>query len=605
MTKTDYSKWSKSDLIKEVKKLEKRKKYGIVWDEETNKEVFEEAILKKFPVLQELKNKEIITNQKQSTNFLIEGENYHSLSVLNYTHKNKIDLIFIDPPYNTGKEDFRYNDKWINNEDGYRHSKWLSFMNKRLVLAKKLLKQNGLIVVHIDENEQTNLHALMNHIFMEKNFLGTMIWNKKNPKGDAKGVAYQHESILIYAKNKEIFLETNQLNRKKVNAGAILKKAKIFFSRVNKDDFPHQLNEVIKKYKIPRDSLSNYKKKLSLEDINIEFQDWIKTQNFSGGEKAYSKINETGKVYQTVSMAWPNKKKAPEQYFKPLIHPKTKKKCPVPERGWRYPPKTMEQLQKQDLIKFGINELVQPRQKYFLTENLSENIPSIINFGGSDDILLKNLGVSFENPKPFKFTTNLLDYFLNKNGMVLDYMAGSGTTGHAVLELNKLDNGNRRFILCTNNENEICTNVLLPRLSKIIKGYKNQKNEKVEGLGGNLKYFQTDFVESAPTDRNKKKLVDKSTEMLCLKEDCFDEVKFEKSFKIFKNNEDQYLGIIYDDDGIESFKNQIAKIKKKISTYVFSLDESAREEEFEDILDLVDLKPIPEVILNVYSRIFK
>jgi adenine-specific DNA-methyltransferase len=190
-----------------------------------------------------------------------------------------------------------------------------------------------------------------------------------------------------------------------------------------------------------------------------------------------------------------------------------------------------------------------------------------------------------------------------KNAIVLDYFAGSGTTGHAVMMLNKEDKGNRKFILCTNNENGIAEDVCYPRIKNAIKGHTNYKD--ITNIPTNLKYFKTDFVNAESTDQNKKKLVDKSTEMLCLKEDCFKSIKNSSNFKIFKDSKNKYLGIIYDDAGITPFKNEAKKISKKIIVYVFSLDDSAREEEFEDIKDLVELKPIPTVILNVYKRIFK
>lgn len=120
-------------------------------------------------------------------NLLIEGDNYHALSVLNYTHKGKIDVIYIDPPYNTGKKDFMYNDHYVDKEDSYRHSKWLSFIEKRLKLAKQILKKTGVIIVHIDENEESTLHILLQEIFREQNDLGKIIWNKKTLKETAKG----------------------------------------------------------------------------------------------------------------------------------------------------------------------------------------------------------------------------------------------------------------------------------------------------------------------------------------------------------------------------------------------------------------------------------
>ena len=210
----------------------------------------------------------------------------------------------------------------------------------------------------------------------------------------------------------------------------------------------------------------------------------------------------------------------------------------------------------------------------------------------------------FSYPKSIYAVKDIIDITSNKKSIVLDFFAGSGTTGHAVLELNNKDGGNRKFILCTNNENGICSDVCYPRIEKVINGY-NSSGKETAGLGGNLKYFKTDFVDASPTDKNKRKLVDKSTEMLCLKEDCFEEVKKGRDYKIFKNGQGKYLGIVYDDEGIEQFKKEVKKVNKKFVVYIFSLDDSAREDEFEDIHKLVELKPIPAVILNVYKRIFK
>jgi len=186
-------------------------------------------------------------------------------------------------------------------------------------------------------------------------------------------------------------------------------------------------------------------------------------------------------------------------------------------------------------------------------------------------------------------------------------MAGTGTTGQAVLELNKKDGGNRQFILCTNNENNICTDVCYPRIKKVIEGYKNFKGEKVEGLGGNLKYFKTGFVDyDEPTDRNKIKLTKQATEMLCVKEGTFEEVEVidNERFKIFKNS-NHCTGIIWDQTAIPAFKKAIEDIKGKFSVYVFSLGDETFDDEFKDVKQKVQLSPIPEAILRVYRRIFK
>ena len=223
---------------------------------------------------------------------------------------------------------------------------------------------------------------------------------------------------------------------------------------------------------------------------------------------------------------------------------------------------------------------------------------------GSKELIKMGIDFPFSKPKELiKFLISITDK--DTNIAILDFFAGSGTTGQAVLELNTVDDGDRKFILCTNNENNISTDICFPRIKKVIEGYKTAKGENVAGLGGNLKYFKTDFVDAEPTDVNKKKMVNKSTEMLCLKEDCFDELKKGQDFKIFTNSQGKHLGIVYDDDGIDLFKKEIKKLNQKFIVYVFSLDESAREEEFEDVEKLVELKPIPAVILNVYKRIFK
>ena len=222
--KPDYALWGKEELIKEIDSLRKQKTYGLVWEQDKTKEIFDYYInwegektkekfglTNKFPILKSINSKDIISDTDQNSNILIEGDNYHSLAVLNFTHSQAIDVVYIDPPYNTGEKDFKYNDIWIDTEDTFKHSKWLSFMSKRLLLAKNLLKRDGVIIVHIDEHEQANLHILMNEIYGENNFLGTIIWDKKNPKGDAQGVAYQHELIIVYAKNKPEFLKSQYI----------------------------------------------------------------------------------------------------------------------------------------------------------------------------------------------------------------------------------------------------------------------------------------------------------------------------------------------------------------------------------------------------------
>ena len=193
---------TKEKLLAEIerlkKELKKKKKYGLIWEDKPEDVV--EMCKEKLPVLKEVKSKEIITDKNKPMNLLIEGDNYHALSVLNYTHKGKIDVIYIDPPYNTGNKDFIYNDHYVDREDSYRHSKWLSFMEKRLKLAKMLLSKEGVIFISIDDNEQAQLRLLCDSIFGEKNFVGEIIRKTKSMTGDqGAGFNLQHQILNIYS----------------------------------------------------------------------------------------------------------------------------------------------------------------------------------------------------------------------------------------------------------------------------------------------------------------------------------------------------------------------------------------------------------------------
>jgi adenine-specific DNA-methyltransferase len=410
-------------------------------------------------------------------NIFIEGENLAALKVLHTSYHGKVKLVLIDPPYNTGSNNFIYQDKFAEskneylkriggkgdekhkgngalfsfneNENGQFHSNWLSMMLPRLFMGRNLLREDGAMLVHIDEHEQANLTLLLNEVFGEHNQLGNVVWDKGNPKGDAGGIAYQHESILIYAKNKEKFLESTKLVRKKKNAERMLKKAGELFKQLDREDIPGDLKKLQRQYELPLEIVSKLTRKFTLEEINRQYGVWLKKQDLTGGERTYNKIDADGNVYRLVSMAWPNKRTPPDDYFVPLIHPVTNKACPVPQRGWRFPTSTIQGLLKKGEIIFGTDESVQPQRKYLLKNNLYENLSSVLFYGGSDDELLRNLEITFENPKPLEFTKTLVQSLTGVDScdIVLDFFAGSGTTAHAVLEANKEDSGNRRFIM--------------------------------------------------------------------------------------------------------------------------------------------------------------
>jgi adenine-specific DNA-methyltransferase len=180
LTKEQTTEELKQEIVRLKKELKKKKKYGLVW-EEKNEDVVEQC-KEKLPVLKEVKGKEIITDESMPMNILIEGDNYHALSVLNYTHEKKIDVIYIDPPYNTGARDWKYNNDYVESNDAYKHSKWVSMMYERLKLAKKLLSNEGIIITAIDEYEVHNIRHLLDQVFGEENKLG-MVTVLHNPKG--------------------------------------------------------------------------------------------------------------------------------------------------------------------------------------------------------------------------------------------------------------------------------------------------------------------------------------------------------------------------------------------------------------------------------------
>lgn len=374
-------------------------------------------------------------------NLFIEGDNLDALKLLQETYLGKVKMIYIDPPYNTGS-DFVYADDFADevseffirsnqvdskgnrltaNPDtsGRFHSDWLSMMYSRLKLSRNLLRDDGLIVIHIDENEYPNLEKLLAEIYGEKNNLGTIVWDKRNPKGDATGVAQQHELVCIYCKDREFFKAACEFQRPKENAGKMLAKAKQILDKEGG----------------------------VTEKARKEYKDWVNQQDFSGGEKAYNQIDDNGDVFRPVSMAWPNKKKAPPDYFIPLIHPVTMKECPVPERGWRNPPATMQELLKSGSIIFGSDENTQPTRKYRLKDNLFENIPSLLYYGGSDDALLADLKIPFDTPKPVHLAKRLIQSICKNDDILIDFFAGSCTAAHALMLLNAEDGGDRRFIM--------------------------------------------------------------------------------------------------------------------------------------------------------------
>lgn len=561
MAKKDYKNWDKDDLIKEIKQLRKRKKYGLVWEDKSEDVV--ERCKAELPVLEEIKEKEIITDSEKPMNLLIEGDNYHALSVLNYTHKGKIDVIYIDPPYNTGARDWKYNNDYIDITDQWRHSKWLSFMEKRIKLAKQLLKRRGVLICTIDKNEQANLGVLLQEIFNNKEIVCVTIIH--NP-GGIQGKNFSHTNEFAY------FI--HPLNG-------------TFISTIRRDDIPLTAFRDWGKESSKRKAAKTCFYPIYIKDEEIIGFGDICPNNFHPKNSNIVRKNGVVEVY------------------------------PIDQKGierkWRFGRETVENIKDELICKKTKDKFFILREKKdYRWKTVWTNTKYNANVYGTK--LFNNIiEAKFPYPKSLYAVMDCIKAVIhnNKNSIILDFFAGSGTTGHAVMELNENDKGNRKFILCTNNEDnngegtKIADDICYPRIEKVIKGYKGiLDGKKYQGVNGNLKYFQTAFVPADPTDKNKKELTKKATEMLCVKEDTFEEVISCEKYKIFHNKK-RYTGIIYDYLEIDDFKKEIANLVGKFKVYVFSLSDDTFDEEFEDVKNKVKLSPIPEAILRVYRRIFK
>ncbi|MEX0595799.1 MAG: site-specific DNA-methyltransferase, partial [Candidatus Paceibacterota bacterium] len=250
---------NKQDLISKIKQLDgisqeersylinlvnTKKKYGLIW--ENKREDVEEDLRDNLPVLREVKEKAIINGDEHPNHILIEGDNLHALTALSFTHEGRIDVIYIDPPYNTGKRnEFRYNDKWVDSNSPFKHSMWLSYLNKRLKIAKMLMSENSAIFISIDNNEYSQLKLLCDEIFYENNYIGTLIWRKKEGGGqtDAYFVT-EHEYVLCYKKGNFNWINhteegnISEYNKKDENGSFKIVKLEKWGSGARKEDRP-------------------------------------------------------------------------------------------------------------------------------------------------------------------------------------------------------------------------------------------------------------------------------------------------------------------------------------------------------------------------------
>lgn len=402
-----------SDLEKDVN----GKKYGLVFEE--HREEIDEVLDTHTPVLTE--DKDLFIDNGGQMNFLIEGDNLASLKLLEKTHKGKIDFVFIDPPYNTKNGDFGYDDTRIDLTDNFRHSKWISFMNMRLSLARRLLKDDGVIFIAIDDNEQAALKLLCDKLFGEENFLANIIWQHSiQPKGYSGTFSVHHNYLLCYQKTTKFVL--GSLPRTEEDNKA--------YSNPDND---------------PRGKWRSGDVRNALYRPNL----------------IYDIISPSGNV------------------IKPCAN------------GWRWSKETVEEKIKTGEIVFSKDETRIIRKIYL--DTLEGRTPETIWFGkdvGTTRSAMSEIKEifgtnAFGTPKPIGLIERTLRLLTKTDATVLDFFAGSGTTGHAVMKLNAEDGGNRKFILCTNNENNICRDITYERIKRVI--------EK-EDYAASLKYYKVDYV---------------------------------------------------------------------------------------------------------------
>ncbi len=418
-----------SNLLSYLSELEKDvngKKYGLVFEE--HRDEIDEVLETHTPVLTEEKG--LFINNGGQMNFLIEGDNLASLKLLKKTHKGKIDLIYIDPPYNTGNKDFTYDDVYVDSLDNFKHSKWLSFMRSRISLAKKLLSDTGLVFISIDDNEVAQLKILCDEIFGNSNFRGQIVRATGTPTGQGNAtISNEIDYVLVYARTSNAIFNGLPFDDESSKIYNLI------------DEYGRYLNRPLRK---------------------------------TGGED--------------------RREDRPSMYY-PIFAPDGTEVYPIAPSGyesrWRCQESTYHNLVKEHRIEWKKDKKGwKVYQKFYLEGRTKQpgNLWVGIEGNKKATITLKNvLGNNvFSFPKPIELITRIIQIATNSDSIILDFFAGSGTTGHAVLQYNaERTNSNRCFILCTNNENNICREVTYERIKRVI---------DKERYAASLKYYKVDYV---------------------------------------------------------------------------------------------------------------
>ncbi|MFR9302359.1 MAG: site-specific DNA-methyltransferase [Fenollaria massiliensis] len=485
------------------------KKYGLVWEE--HKEEVDKKLVHNIPIFTEVEERKIIADENEGFNFLLEGDNLHSLKLLEKTHKGKIDVIYIDPPYNTGIKDFVYDDNYIGTDDGYRHSKWLSFMNERLAIAQKLLSDEGVIFISIDDNEQAQLKLLCDQIFGEENFINLISVKTKNAAGASGGgqdlkLKKNLEYLLIYSKDIKFLPEFNTVYK--------LTEIEELLDYYKENDISWKYTSVLvnpgtKKYigstvDGAGDEIKIYKR---LSPIFMSVSQIAKKDNITVREVYKNYFNQ---IHMTAMPQSSIRKRVVDYIGENNLDKESLYSIEYIPISGRNKGRLYEQFykgQKLRLIAWFADVGIKNSDGVF-----KKDIEGTYWDGIELNNLSKEGNVKFSNgKKPLSLLNRIIKMYKYKEATILDFFAGSGTTGHAVMQLNKEDGGKRKYILCTNNENKICEEVTYKRLQNI-----------QEELPHNLKYFKTDFTPKFSADEYilSLRLLDHIKEMVELENMC-------------------------------------------------------------------------------------
>lgn len=445
--------------IGEIESELNAKKYGLVWEQ--HEEAVDVQMRDNIPVFTECADKEIFAAPGEKFNFLLEGDNLHSLRLLEKTHLGKIDLIYIDPPYNTGNQDFRYDDVYVDELDTYRHSKWLSFMSERLRIAAKLLAPHGFIFISIDDKEAAQLKLLCDEIFGDANYEKTDYIQVRYPDKTLKSDMKYHkeiEQVLVYRKSDSAtpYLQPQEYDYEK---------------------FVYSVNELA-----PGIEIQLGGKKV----VVFQKGEWELVKHKEGFKEGLKEIWATGTILNGNSSG---------RFFRDYLDGRKEKDG----LGVLYKVYGVGDDSFDYRYFSGPQKVTATKGKYYQgvpVDKMEEGstkvspIPNFYDMAGDFGNIRHEGGIPFNSgKKPIKLMSMFLNYFKQKDITVLDFFAGSASTAHAVLALNQADGGTRKFIICTNDENDICTEVTYPRISNVINGYANTK-----GIPTNLKYYRTDFV---------------------------------------------------------------------------------------------------------------